>query len=255
MINRGYLPRAYLSNEAERVLASYVADYLKEEIASEGLVRNLPSFADFLRVVAFTDTELVNFTAIGSECGVSTSAVKEYYEILEDTMLGRFLPANTARVKRRIKRHPKFYMGDVGVVNSLAKRRALEPGSELFGKAFENWVYHELSAYLRYHHIDEPLSYWALSSDSEVDFIVGDLLVAIEAKASSNIDARRLKGLRKLRDEHKRVARRIIISLESRMRITEDDIEIFPAEEFAWELWAGNILPGSSNLRVIESLP
>jgi len=242
MLNRGYLPRAYLSPEADRVLAAYVADYLKEEIASEGLVRNLPAFADFLRVVALTDTELVNFTAIGSECGVSTSAAKGYYEILEDTMLGSFLPAYTARAKRRIKRHPKFYLGDVGVVNSLAKRKSLEPGSELFGKAFENWVHHEISAYLRYKAIDEQLSYWALSSEAEVDFIIGDLQVAIEAKSSTNIDPRKLKGLRKLKEEHKSVARRIVVSLESRRRITDDQIEIIPASEFVQELWSGELV-------------
>ena len=40
------------------------------------------------------------------------------------------------------------YFADVGVVNRLARRGELLPGSELYGKAFENWVFHELSAFV-----------------------------------------------------------------------------------------------------------
>ncbi|MDE0448792.1 MAG: DUF4143 domain-containing protein [Spirochaetaceae bacterium] len=56
---------------------------------------------------------------------------------------GRFLPGYRRRPKRRVVAAPKFYFGDVGVVNFLARRGALQPGGELFGKAFENWVFHE----------------------------------------------------------------------------------------------------------------
>ena len=57
------------------------ADYLKEEIAAEGLIRNLPSFSDFLRVIALADTEIVNYTTIASECSVSRTTVQNYYQI------------------------------------------------------------------------------------------------------------------------------------------------------------------------------
>ena len=113
-------------------------------------------------------------------------------------MLGHFLEAYRKRSKRRVIGAPKFYFSDVGVVNNLAKRGHLEPGSELFGKAFENWVFHELNAHRSYRDINHDLTYWRLTSGMEVDFIVGDMLAAIEAKGSSKITSDHMKGLREI---------------------------------------------------------
>ncbi|HTL32625.1 MAG TPA: AAA family ATPase, partial [Kofleriaceae bacterium] len=90
LLNRGYLPRIYVAERAGRLLAAYVADYLKEEIAAEGLVRNLPVFSRFLDVAALSDADLVNASNIARDCGVSTPTVQSYFEILVDTLLGRW---------------------------------------------------------------------------------------------------------------------------------------------------------------------
>ena len=102
---------------------------------SEGLVRRLGPFADFLGAAALSDTELVNAANVGRECGVSASTAREYFQILIDTLLARWLPAYVKRPKRRVVLAPKFYFADVGVVNVLARRGHLEPGSELFGRS------------------------------------------------------------------------------------------------------------------------
>ena len=198
ILNHGYLPRMYESARPRRMLDTYVADYLREEIAAEGLVRNLPAFSDFLDAAALSDGEMVNFANIARECGVSNPTAKGYFGILEDTLLGKWLPAYRRRRKRRVIGTPKFYFADVGVVNRLARRGALSPGSELYGKAFENWVFHELSAYVSYADVDSTLSYWRLPSGIEVDFLLGDIDLAIEAKSSARITRTHLKGLRTL---------------------------------------------------------
>lgn len=241
LLNHGYLAPHYESDRPERLLASYVGDYLREEVAAEGLVRNLPVFSAFLNAAALSDGALVNMANIARECGVSSHTVKGYFGILEDTLLGRWLPGYTRRPKRRVIAGPKFYFSDVGVVNYLARRGRLEPGSELFGKAFENWVFHELAASLAYHESPAPLSYWRLASGIEVDFIVGQMTVAIEAKASARITAEHLTGLRQLRADHSR-ARLAVICLEPRRRVTADGIEIVPASIFGADpeaLWRG----------------
>jgi predicted AAA+ superfamily ATPase len=241
MLNHGYLPRLYLSDEPRRLLNGYVADYLKEEVAAEGLVRNLPVFSAFLEVAALSDAELVNFSTIARECGVSSPTIKGYFEILEDTLLARWVPAYTRRPKRRVIGAPKFYFADVGVVNHLARRGALQPGSELYGKAFENWVGHELHAHSAYTEAFATLSHWRLASGIEVDFIVDDMAVALEAKASGRITADHLKGLRALAQDHPRVKQRIVVCLEPRARRTEDGITILPAIDFVQRLGAGEI--------------
>ncbi len=242
LLNRGYLPRIFAADRPRQLLESYVADYLKEEIAAEGLVRNLPAFSGFLDAAALSDTELVNFATIARECGgVSPPTVKEYFEILVDTLLGRWLPAYTKRPKRRVIAAPKFFFADVGIVNHLARRGAIQRRSELFGKAFENWVFHELCAHNAYSGALATFSYWRLAGGTEVDFIVNDLEVAIEAKGTANVTADHLRGLRELRRDQPRIGRRIVVSLEPRARRTDDGIDVLPAAAFCQRLSAGDL--------------
>jgi predicted AAA+ superfamily ATPase len=241
LLNHGYLPRHYLSEQPARLLNSYVADYLKEEVAAEGLVRNLPAFSAFLNIAALSDTELVNFSTMARDCGVSSPTVRGYFEILEDTLLGRWLPAYRRRPKRRVIAAPKFYFQDVGVVNFLARRGGLEPRSELYGKAFENWIFHELSAYSVYRERFAELSYWRLASGIEVDFIVNAMEVAVEAKAAAKVTSDHLKGLRELKVDHPRLEKRLVVCLEARERKTEDGIWILPYRAFISRLWKGEL--------------
>ncbi len=240
-LNNGYLPRIYPASQPRRLLNAYVANYLKEEIAAEGLVRNLPVFSDFLNMAALSDTEPVNFSTIARDCGVSSQTIKEYFQILEDTLLGRWLPSFRKRPKRRVAASAKFYFSDVGVVNFLAKRGAIQQGSELFGKAFENWCFHELGAYNMYNETFAEFYYWRLAGGTEVDFIINNMEIAIEAKASKKITAKHLKGLRSLKDDHPEIKRRLIVCCEDKLRITDDSIEIIPAVKFTEMLWQGGI--------------
>ncbi len=241
MLNHGYLPSIYLAGNPRKRLDAYIADYLKEEIAAEGLVRNLPGFSGFLNLAALSDTELVNYSTIARDCGVSSQTIKEYFTILTDTLLGKWLPAYRKRPKRRVIASPKFYFSDLGVVNFLAKRGGLEPGSELYGKAFENWCFHELDAYNLYAERFADLSYWRLASGQEVDFIVNDLAVAIEAKAVARITSDHLKGIKALRQDQQNAGRAIVVCLEPKARRTDEGIEIMPADFFCKALWAGEI--------------
>ncbi len=241
ILNHGYLPRIYLADRPARLLNAYVSDYLKEEIAAEGLVRNLPVFADFLAMAALSDTEAVNFTTIARDCGVSSQTIKGYFQILEDTLLGRWLPSFRRRPKRRVAAAPKFYFSDIGVVNFLAKRGTLHQGTSLYGKAFENWCFHELTAWNMYSESYCELYYWRLASGIEVDFIINDMEMAIEAKAAARISSRHMKGLRQLQVDHPEIKRRIIVCLEERQRLTDDNIEILPARIFARMLWDGEL--------------
>jgi predicted AAA+ superfamily ATPase len=241
ILNNGYLPSIYQSDNPRLLLNGYVADYLKEEVAAEGLVRNLPVFSEFLNMAALADAELVNFSTIARDCGVSSHTIKGYFQILEDTLLGRWLPAYTRRPKRRVIAAPKFYFADVGVVNHLARRGDLQPGSELYGKAFENWVFHELCARNSYSNAFAKIAYWRLPSGIEVDFIVNDMQLAIEAKATARVTADHLRGLRELARDHPGIKQRLVVCLERTTRRTEDGIWILPAKEFINRLNSGDL--------------
>lgn len=238
LVNHGYLPPVYQSGRPRRLLDPYIGDYLREEIAAEGAVRDLPTFSDFLDAAALSDGGIVNFSNIARECGISSHTVRAYFGILEDTLLGSWLPAYRRRPKRRVIQAPKFYFTDVGVVNRLARRGRLERGSEAYGHAFENWVHHELAAFTSYTGYDGTLSHWRLAGGTEVDFVLGDMELAVEAKASPRVSRQHLKGLRSLVQDHPQVGRRVVVCLEARARRTDDGIDVLPPETFVRRLWS-----------------
>jgi uncharacterized protein len=242
MLNAGPLPPHYLGTDADERIAAYVDLYLKEEILDEGLTRRLPVFSTFLRSAAIGDTEVTNFSNIGRECGVASSTVRGYYEILEDTLVGVFVPAFTRRAKRRVQHAPKFYFRDVGVVNHLVRRGYVAPGTESFGKAFENWVFHELSVHARRGSRPYEIAYWRLSSGIEVDFVLGDAETAIEVKGKDRIHGRDTRNLEEFRKEHPSVKRRIVVCTEPRARVTDSGVHILPYGDFVNALWNGELI-------------
>ncbi|MEI8024951.1 MAG: AAA family ATPase [Pseudomonadota bacterium] len=240
-LNQGYLPPHYSSQDVWPDLASYCGNYLKEEIAAESAVRSIPAFSEFLRMAALSDTESVNMSTFARDVGVASQTIRDHYQILEDTLLGSWLNAYTLRPKRRQRMLPKFYFHDVGVVNFLGKRRSLEPQSELFGKAFENWIFHELCCYNEYRGCFWDMSFWSVANGPEVDFIVNDMELAIEAKATKSVNSNHLGGLRALYQDYPHCKRRIIVSLDSSRRRLDDGIEVWPWREFVQALWNGEL--------------
>lgn len=239
ILNCGYIPKHYLSSNPNELIESYVANYLEEEISAEAIVRSVPVFTEFLRIAALMDTEIMNYSNIARDCGVSMPTIKQYVQILEDTLLANLLPSYIKRPKRRIIQAPKLYNFDIGLVNYLADRGPLRPKSDLYGKAFENWVYHELRAYNSYQKQNWRLSYWRLTTGVEVDFIINDMQVAIECKAKDKITSDDLKGLREIIQDHPTVKKRLLVSLVKEPRLTEDGILILPYMDFIEMLWAG----------------
>ena len=225
-VNHGMLPRHYDADRPQRMLESYVGDYLKEEIAAEALTRNIPAFARFLEAAAFSNGEVVNFHNIGRECGISGPTVKAYFEILEDTLMGRFVPAFRRKAKRRIVESPRFYYFDVGVANHLLKRGKIALGGEAFGKAFEHLVLQELVAHRHYSGVGYDVAYWRTSSGLEVDFVLGAGEVAVEVKATERAEAHHFHGLAAFREDY-RPRRAVLVTLDPRPRET-DGISILP---------------------------
>ena len=239
-LNNGLLPRHYQADQPQGFMEAYIGDYLKEEIAAEALTRNIPAFGRFLESAAFSNGELINYQNIASECGVSAPTVKEYFQILEDTLIARFLPSFKKRPKRRVIQAPRFYFFDLGLANFLLKRGKIAPRSEAFGKVFEHFIYQELAAHSHYSGLHYPIAYWRTTSQLEVDFILGDHQVAIEVKGSEDVSSRHFKGLKAFGEEYK-TKRSIVVSLDLKPRIV-NGIAVIPWELFLKHLWAGEII-------------
>jgi predicted AAA+ superfamily ATPase len=192
-----------------------------------------------MEVAALSNGEILNYNNIASECGVSAPTVKEYFSILEETLIGYIIPAFTRNVKRRVTQSPKFYYFDVGVANFLLKRAALSPGSPEFGHAFEHFIIQELIAYVGYFRPLQNLSYWRTSSGYEVDAIIGNAEVAIEIKSSEEVQSHHTKGLKAFSEEFPD-CRLILVSLDKYPRRI-NNMEVYPALEFLKILWNGEL--------------
>jgi len=236
-INRGSLPSVIDSALPHEELKAYVGTYLNEEIRAEGLSRSIENFSRFLNVAGLCNGQLVNFTKVGSDAQVPGRTVREYFQILEDTLLVHQIPPFQKTKKRKPVATSKYYFFDVGVANYLMNRREITEGSAEYGQALEHLLLLEIKAYLDYSRNDTPVTFWRSQSQFEVDCLLGDS-VAIEFKASSNITNYDLKGLRALSEEIS-LQRKIVVALTPTLRKTEDNIEIIPVNDFLKQLWSG----------------
>ncbi|MEK6543630.1 MAG: DUF4143 domain-containing protein [Elusimicrobiota bacterium] len=236
----GSLPPVYFSDEPQAEIADYTGTYLREEIAAEGLTRNIPAFSRFLEVAALCNGQQINFTKISNDAQVARSTVQEYFEILKDTLLAHELPAWQKTFKRKPVQVHKFYFFDIGVAHCLKGVGDLKEKSPEFGAAFESFIFHELKAYVDYKSgmSKNALCYWRSKSGFEVDFILNDA-VAIEVKAGRNVSLQELKGLRAIAEERK-FKHLICVSLEPQKRMV-GAIEILPWRQFLERLWADDL--------------
>jgi predicted AAA+ superfamily ATPase len=236
----GLIPSHLQSPDPIQDLRAYVADYLKEEIASEALIQNIPAFAEFLRVAALNCGELINYSNIARDTGVSAKVIRNYFQILEDTLLGHRLMPWKKTPDRRLIETEKFYLFDVGVSNYLARRQPQYSTPE-FGKSFEHFILMELKAYQAYVNPELQIHYWRTSTGMEVDFILGDMEIAIEIKSAKRVDNSHVKGLRALAESHT-LKRLILVSFEEVSKKLAGNIECIFWQDFLQQLWSGQVI-------------
>ena len=238
-VQNGMIPRHYLVEDATDRLEAYVKVYLDEEIRDEAAVQDVDVFERFMEVAAISDGEMLNYSNIASDCGVSAKTVKSYYQILYDTLLGYEIPAYRKVIKRPVVQAPKFYYFDVGLANYLMGRYALKRGTDDYGHAFEHFVMQEIIAYRGYFRRREEISYWHTYNDQEVDAVIGDAKVAIEIKSSEQVKTSHKKGLKAFKEEHPE-CRLILVSHDPITRVS-GDVELINISDFLRMLWNGEI--------------
>lgn len=235
IFKHGLLPSVFLSEDSEEDLAAYTNTYLTEEIAAEGASRNIPAFSNFLMVAALTNTQIINYTNIANDCKLSSQTIKQWYDILEETLIGYRVEAYTKTLKRKAFATPKFYFFDVAVARFLKDIPVPEENTSEFGEFFEQLVCMELKAWIDYRSPKSKLRYWRSLSMHEVDFCLDDNL-AIEVKATKNVTSKQLRGLKVLREEG--IFKKYIVVCQEDYPRVVDDILILPWKFFFEQLWS-----------------
>ena len=238
--------RAY----ARDILEAYVNTYIKEEIKEEGLVRKVPPFLRFLEIAGQLNGQQTNLQHIARDAAVPRSSVEVYFSILEDTLLGHFLPAYRPGVKVREQTHPKFYWFDPGLARAAAGLLD-DPLDRLWqGAALETLIYHEVRVYNHTREKYRPLAFYRTAAGSEIDFIVETRkrtttekahLVCLEVKRADRWNRHWEHSMRDLqRSPHLHVERMIGV-YTGRHTYHFDGVEVFPVTHFLQALHRGEI--------------
>jgi predicted AAA+ superfamily ATPase len=221
------------SRDARDLLAGYADTYLREEIQAEALVRNLGGFARFLDVVAAENGGIVNASAVARDAALATRTVQEYYQILEDTLVGFRLEPWRASPRARLVGHPRFYLFDTGVTNALLRRLGAPPDPQWRGRLFEQWVVLECLRAFEYRQSEARIFYWRTHMGAEVDLLVekhGRLRLAVEIKAKKTVAGADLSGLRSFGQAHPRVRRVVVSEVPEPYRLA--DVDVLPYRTF-----------------------
>ena len=200
----------------EQYLKTYTNIYLKEEIQQEALTRNIEGFHRFLELAAFSNASTVNFQKLAKKIGIADKTVKEYYQILEDTLIAHRIPAFTNSLKKQLQKSPKYYFFDNGVLNTLRgeiKTDLLE-SSFRYGQLFENMMINEIIKYNILFEHDYKIYHYRTNHGLEIDCILQKNIksepMAIEIKSSRNPDAEDVKNLHAISEDYPN-AKKIVI--------------------------------------------
>ena len=247
----GFLPYVQLDREnAADILSSYVNTYIKEEIKEEGLVRSLPPFLRFLSIAGQLNGQLLNRQNIAREAAVPRSNVDVYFSILEDTLLGHFLPPYRPNVKVREQAHPKFYWFDSGAARAAAGL-LFDPVDRIWkGTALENMVYHELRVYNLTRNRNRPIYFYRTGSGTEIDFIIetrkrqpssNARVVCLEVKLAEKWDRKWERAMRSLSASDRIHVDKMIGIYTGKRAYHFDGLDVLPLKDFLIRLHKGDV--------------
>ena len=196
-------------------------------------MRNLGGFARFLDIVAAENGGIVNASAVARDASLAVRTVQEYYQILEDTLIGYRLEPWRRSPRARLVAHPRFYLFDTGVTNALTGRLGAPPDPVWRGRLFEQWIVLECLRLLDYRQAEARLYYWRTNNGAEVDLLIerhGRLRLAVEIKAKRRVAGADLSGLRSFAEAHPRVRRVVVADVAETYRL--GDVDVLPYRVF-----------------------
>ena len=234
IFEHGLLPSMFLSTNLDEDLAAYIDTYLTEEIAAEGAAKNIPAFSRFLTTAALTNAQLLNYSNIASDAQIPVQTVRQWYDVLQSTLIGCQLEPFTKTKKRKAISTAKFYFFDIAIARALRDIPVPAEGTSEAGEYFEQLVFMELNTWIDYTRPRSKLTFWRSTSNMEVDFCVDEEL-AVEVKLTMNVTEKHLKGLKALREENI-FKRYVVVCQEEHPRLV-DGIEILPWKYFFAQLW------------------
>jgi uncharacterized protein len=201
--------------------AGYRQTYLERDLRDLSQVADLGLFDQFVQMMALRSAQVLNLRDIARDCGSNAPTVSRWLRLLETGFMGQRLPPYFSNRLKRLVKAPKWYMADSGLMGYLvgASPESVTSGP-LRGALFETYIFQNLSAIMSAWLPDARLLHYRSHTGHEVDFVIetpGGLL-AIEAKAGADVDARDVKGLAAIVEAESRCIAGIVVYNGSAIR-------------------------------------
>ena len=211
-----------LPDDGERkdILTAYTHIYLEEEIRAEALSRKIGAFGRFLELAAQESGTNPNLTKLSLESGVSVPTIKEFYSILEDTLVVEKIEPYLKNARKRILTSPRYYFFDIGVRNALARVPLTASLINIDkGKLFEHAVILEIIRRIRALNLDYKVCYWRTGGGAEVDCIIdtGAMVIPVEIKAGTRVSLSDVRGLLSFIDSYKKQVKHAYVITNGRL--------------------------------------
>lgn len=210
IILRGEYPRVYKEDlPIENAYSSYFQTYVERDVRQILQVKDILVFERFIKLLAGRIGQVLNYSSLAADVGVSAVTIREWISVLEATYIITRLEPYFENFGKRVIKSPKVYFVDTGLACYLLgieteKQLTSDP---LYGSLFENWIILELIK-SRYNQAKDPhLYYYRDVSGKEVDLLFqqGSHLIPIEVKSGKTFSPSFLKGLKSF---HKQAERR-----------------------------------------------
>lgn len=205
IIHQGYMPRLYeQETNWEIYYASYVSTYIERDVRSLTNVSSITDFTCFMVAIAARSGELLNYSNVAQEVGVSVDTIKRWTTILETSGIIYLLkPHSNNHLKRAIKT-PKVYMLDTGLMAWLTKWLTPETISKGVknGQFFETFVVSEIIKSFYNKGIEPPIYFYRDTNQKEIDLLIeyDRTLYPVEIKTSASPDKKMVKSFGILKD-------------------------------------------------------
>ncbi|MEY3196673.1 MAG: hypothetical protein RLZZ59_39 [Pseudomonadota bacterium] len=191
LVYKGFYPQLYVSDVSPTIwYRNYIRTYIERDIRQIQNIQDIKTFQTFLKICAGRVGQLVNFSAIGTECGVSHNTVRAWISILESSFIIHLLKPHHKNFNKRLTKQPKLYFYDTGLASALLGIESPEQLDMHYAKGalFENLIVIELIKNRLNRGLEEGVYFWRDNHGREIDILLDDKeLIPIEVKASKTV--------------------------------------------------------------------
>lgn len=200
-IAQGFYPGLHEHRiEPSRFFRAYMATYVERDVRAMIQLKDLSRFNTFLRLLAGRIGQLVNYTALAGDVGVSATTIKDWISVLKASYVLFELPPWFANIRKRLVKSPKLFFVDVGLAAWLLGLETPEQVERdpLRGALYENLLIMEVVKSLLNQGKEPSLYFFRDAKGAEVDLLLssaGRHFKAIEIKSAATFQPEVLKGI------------------------------------------------------------